>query len=1173
MSDKPNKEKHVKPRKHVSSACLECRKRHFKCDGNQPTCENCTKRNKICTYVASHRGGSRKKGVSMKKNQMTVNDVNQGPEMPMFVAEIEDFGQKKNSEGSISTNEDIIDKIHQLPCARDHSVCQDSNCPGKSAVNYFDKRSDHPLNEHEQQMVESLRKKIKLENNMNNLDCLFSSKEPLYGVSSFQDLDVELHVHDRNNFMNESTFDKEEILRNYYETFHKSHPFLPSKQELFIYFSNLSIERELLPILKIIGDGKTSTIYAKNTELISDRITQCIEIVKNTGLLDLISIQVLLLTAITAHISSLHSLSKKLRQFCTYLIKTLQIDFIDSVDSVNILTPTTDSNELEVFHSPRLSHISKISIIESSRRVFWDLHFFDVIIGSADGKTISPVSKLLGSIKYPTSPSREEFDYKGRSEAAKLVTQAVEMNVQIINKKPYEMILTKLKAELSSWEMRLNNPQLFQAPSLIHKNGDINEGVHQSVILYNYAKIFAHRPFSYLWKINSPQLPKCSGETIKEKDLPTQLKSDSKTTIETRKTIEAANSIVELLIDTNASKVQERTPFVACALALSSLVHLSAYIWLETTLQIDSYNNLGLNRDDLDIYTEYIKLALSAIYPIAEHWQLSNKLAKHIRESLITIKPKLYSKLRDYLPHVDIEIDQQQQQTTSSLASSIDQSNSYQDTLDNQNQMLIDDQIDWNMGQNSPISPSGCDWIDKALLDLFDDANKRRAKQIRAPYRRYVYRSNNYAENSDDDEDKENEQEESLYTTNLNKFKQGVNLRSIYVLRNPNYKGKIWPLSKFEKIDVLKCAVLGFNPDYDQAKQIEHEEKDMMKFPAEIFVNIFKILHATGKLKPKLMRVCKLFYMIILPILYDSPYLKATNFFNFVGSISNNKSLGQYIHQLDLSYIIQTGKNAFVAKLLKTAGPNLESFVAPQTSFGFGPMMSLKNCFNLKILDLRLVSETLNLEELFKSIRNLTKLESLSFPRSSIEIHDYKSVNWPPKLTFLRISGGISDEFLYLSQFPQSITHLEFAHCPYISDSGLRQILSRIGNNLINLKIQYPMPGLRKDSLDQVFFYCPNLRVLEISVDYVSSSFFDEENLGFLDYPRPLRTLYINSSGMLGTSTRLDPIDLYIALTERLPLLKNVSCTAKLGWHPKSDAMEYIVNELDERNGGIYIGY
>ncbi|CCG22602.1 hypothetical protein CORT_0B08980 [Candida orthopsilosis Co 90-125] len=348
----------------------------------------------------------------------------------------------------------------------------------------------------------------------------------------------------------------------------------------------------------------------------------------------------------------------------------------------------------------------------------------------------------------------------------------------------------------------------------------------------------------------------------------------------------------------------------------------------------------------------------------------------------------------------------------------------------------------------------------------------------------------------------------------------------------------------------------------------------MMTFPTEVFHRIFQILDSWGKLHPKFMRVCKIFYMMILPLIYRAPHLRATNFFNFVETLSNNKGLGNYIRTLDLAYVIQSGKNAFVARLLKQSRKNLETFIAPQTSFGLGPLIALKNCQNLKVLDLRLVSETVNLAQLFHSIENLSSLTHLSFPRSSIEISDYEKISWPSKLTFLRLSGGISDEFLYHSKFPQSITNMELAHCPAISDLGLKQVLYRVGSQLTTLKVQYPMPALKQSTLDEVFYFCPNLRVLEISVDYVSSMFFDEQYLGYLDIPRPLRSLYINSSGMLGTSTRLDPMDLAVALDDgRLPLLKNIQCTAKLGWDPKSDAVEFIVDKLDERKGGLYIGY
>ncbi|CUM66695.1 uncharacterized protein PRCAT00004373001 [Priceomyces carsonii] len=376
-------------------------------------------------------------------------------------------------------------------------------------------------------------------------------------------------------------------------------------------------------------------------------------------------------------------------------------------------------------------------------------------------------------------------------------------------------------------------------------------------------------------------------------------------------------------------------------------------------------------------------------------------------------------------------------------------------------------------------------------------------------------------------------------------------------------------MSQFEKVDVLGRCLTG-----PKTRNEIVEEISVMRLPLEIIIYVLEILDYNDQLRPKFLRISKLFYNIVLPMIYRHPKLKATNFFAFVDTISSNKNIGNFIKVLNLSYIIQTGKNAFIAKLLKRSRKHLEVFVAPQTSFGLGPLIALKNCERLKVLDLRLVSETLNLVELFKSISKLNELTHLSFPRSSIELYDYSSIAWPPKLSFLRISGGVTDLFLMESHFPSTIRQLEFAHCPSVKSFGLHSVLFRLGANLTSFKVQYPMPTLEQNSLDRIFNYCPNLIVLEVAVDYVSSSFFDEENLSYLPYKRPLKTLYIDSSGMLGTTNRLDPIDLAVAINEeRLPLLKNLQCTAKLGWDPDSEYVSFIADSLDERGGGLYIGY
>ena len=137
--------------------------------------------------------------------------------------------------------------------------------------------------------------------------------------------------------------------------------------------------------------------------------------------------------------------------------------------------------------------MSRDSIDQCARRLFWELNFVDIITGSADGKTVSSFDKIESFVDFPTVPLRDEFDYKGRSEAGTLVTNAVKMNIEITNKRPYDILLTRLQA-LSSWEMRLEDPSLFEAPPLIDKSGRVNEGV-QAILLFNYAKIFVQALF------------------------------------------------------------------------------------------------------------------------------------------------------------------------------------------------------------------------------------------------------------------------------------------------------------------------------------------------------------------------------------------------------------------------------------------------------------------------------------------------------------------------------------------------------------------------------------------------------------------------------------------------------------------------------------------------------
>ncbi|ODQ80970.1 hypothetical protein BABINDRAFT_182972 [Babjeviella inositovora NRRL Y-12698] len=445
-------------------------------------------------------------------------------------------------------------------------------------------------------------------------------------------------------------------------------------------------------------------------------------------------------------------------------------------------------------------------------------------------------------------------------------------------------------------------------------------------------------------------------------------------------------------------------------------------------------------------------------------------------------------------------------------------------------------------------------------------SNKQRPKKFRPLYKRYVYGSNSNKTYSSGDEDEAEAPKPFANNVPI--------VRSIYVLTDAFFTGRVWPKSKFEKVDVLRCAIHGRNTDYEMVEEEVYEEvtdeSHLLKLPVELIQYILEILAAT-KLSPRFLRLNKMFYQICMPLIYERPDISSHNFFKFVEAITNNKKLGGNVKVLDMRQIQQSSKNSFVSRLLRRCSSSLQSFTAPQTSFGYAPLVSLRHCHDLKVLDLRLVSETVDLKELFDAIKSAKHLTHLSFPRSSVQCNDYENL-WPPNLWYLRLSGGISDDFLYNSEFPGTIRKLEFSHCPYVTKSSIYHLLHKLGGKLTSLVIQYPMPGLGGSDMDMIFKYCPNLLSLEITVDYVSKDLFEDYCLPLLRYPRPLKNIYIESSGMIGQGDKLHPDDLTLALIDdKLPCLLNVKINVKLGWNPESDDMEDLVGVLEERGGGVYM--
>lgn len=394
--------------------------------------------------------------------------------------------------------------------------------------------------------------------------------------------------------------------------------------------------------------------------------------------------------------------------------------------------------------------------------------------------------------------------------------------------------------------------------------------------------------------------------------------------------------------------------------------------------------------------------------------------------------------------------------------------------------------------------------------------------------------------------------------------------------------GEVWPVSKFQKIDVLKVALalkrgLTVLPpwleiQYERQNENRRMEREGMKLPFEIIVKILEFTEPKERTKQLL--ICRSIYCILLRNIYCYPKLDSTNFNPFVELLTCRENKGRFDHfveVLDLSKIIQVAKTSYVGKLIRRCSASLQIFISSQSNFGLTSLISLRNCEKLKILDLSLVSGQVDLKELFQCICNLHALEQLSFPRSSIRCEDYQ-FEWPQNLWYLKLQGGITDDFLMNSVFPSTIRSLEFAHCPNLSDEGVNDLLSKIGFQLERLSVFYPMPMLSGEGFNFALLYCPNLKMLYASISYISNNLFRMEYLPPLtDQDRPLKHIIIDSPGQAGEGAKIDPDEITSAICgDRLPCLHSLTYSKHLGWNIMSDEIQDLVFEMENRGGEVY---
>ncbi|KAH3667093.1 hypothetical protein WICMUC_005440 [Wickerhamomyces mucosus] len=517
--------------------------------------------------------------------------------------------------------------------------------------------------------------------------------------------------------------DTESIVHNFYTSIHNSHPVLPPLAQIIPYLNIMGNPRELLLVMKLFGDGYTSSKYNSKINEIFQIATE-LQKLMNTQEKDIITIQTLILLGLICHISALHDLSTTLRKEAIELLIKLGINNLDIGEMTQDINGNVNKGEFEInlayTSSKRARNLDINDVKECSRRCFWELFFLDIIIGSSDGVTLSKLTNIECFVKFPSIPEKFKFDYETRSYTSKLVDDSVRLNN---SKKLTDEQYSKLTASLSNWELKFSNPDFYQIPFLLNNEGEVNEGIQQGLIMLNYAKIFTHRPLSFLWKNNVPKNFKLIEKKLNDesKELPNVDEKklvSSRKIIETRKTIDAANLISKTLIDTNPLDILKRTPLNACSLAFACLVHLSAYIWSST--------KVSSSQQDLKIYEEYIKLELSGIHQITNHWYLSSKILNYLTDNIKKLLPDLFEKLSEHFKFVFTkqESEETKNRTETSVTSTTVntvipvQSNT---TLADENILgfqPFDSGFENFQGYGKDDQDTGCDWIDKNQIFL-----------------------------------------------------------------------------------------------------------------------------------------------------------------------------------------------------------------------------------------------------------------------------------------------------------------------------------------------------------------------------------------------------------------------------------------------------------------------
>lgn len=621
-----------KPRKHIRRACLECRKRHVRCDGVLPICKKCSDNGRECNYVPSHRGGIR---VPRKKLQTDSQSDTPDSRPDSRPEPRPEPSYEPGSERRINARPCIIASPCMIPISASDmytTPSDHSSIPDFTSMIPFQPTQEQGIQEVINGVVA-----MSPYNSSNHASSLLSSPDNSFPHSS-SSYSYDSYIPTPNSDFSVSELSSDDIINVYYSTFHHRHPILPSKDYITAYLSMVQGD-ELLKVMGFVAHV-TSTGPPQIDDLFQ-RIQVAKAAVENAPD-DLVKVQSSILLAITAHLCTDNASSIQLRTWCFDLCYRV-------LAAYTLSAPATDSTQspmlLNILSSWRTTHIEKTLFGELVSRVVHEIFFMDIMFAMITRGKLSAfvMSNIIDSIPIKDIPG---FAYRCRFRTMKVVRSILSSLASLGSGIQVSIEFTRLEALVTTFQGFMSDqlgdlPQGF--PHLMDDYGNVNDGIHQSIMMLNFAAILLHFPFSSLYQNKLPSFVQCTEDSAPMLAVQKAPLSKQRTVVSTRQCIQAANNIIKIVTDIGSSNIPNRTPLYSCSLAMAMLVHMKAYHWLTRPDDRGGPRMDEIQRkQEVGLYEAYIKLESNSLQMFGAKWILPTKLNASLCNVMFNVLPELY---------------------------------------------------------------------------------------------------------------------------------------------------------------------------------------------------------------------------------------------------------------------------------------------------------------------------------------------------------------------------------------------------------------------------------------------------------------------------------------------------------------------------------------------------